>query len=87
MGDTPPSSNTGVTRGDGNPRYSPFCWLKRKNTMNCPVCNARLKRQFTPEGAEIFWCEKCRKYVEYEDEETNQKGDEDDGGGDGTDFK
>lgn len=54
--------------------------------MNCPKCHSRLTRQFTPEGAEIFWCATCGKYIEYEednsDEESQAGGDKD-----GTDNK
>lgn len=57
--------------------------------MNCPNCNSRLRRQFTPEGVEIFWCEKCKIYVEYEEEENTSKKDENNkkGGNDGLNSK
>lgn len=50
--------------------------------MNCPRCGTRLRRQFTLEGVELFWCDKCGRYVEYEEEGEDRIGGEEDNGTD-----
>lgn len=50
---------------------TPVFWRIKK--MNCPKCGTKLKRQFTPESVEIYWCETCQKYIEYEEEEEEEQ--------------
>lgn len=41
--------------------------------MNCPICGRKLRRHYTPEGEYLYWCEKCGKYIDYEEEEEKEE--------------